>query len=158
MSAYRDYVAANERWFRGRSPESPEKLRRGELALGVTIPEDLKWVLSTYGYWHATGVCSLEDTIEKTILARQHLKLPRNWIVLYDHDEGGVFILDTKPDPTTGEHCVAGLAWESIPDDIYSDEVFPSLLHYAIHLIDVEGAFLDEDDIDYDPSRYHDPA
>lgn len=156
MSAYRDYVAANERWFRGRAPESPGSLQAAELALGVTFPEDLKWVLSTYGYWHATGVCSLQDTVEKTRLARQHVQLPHQWIVLYDHDEGGVFILDTVPEPTTGQHAVAGLAWEDVPDGICSNDLFPSLLHYAAHLIEVEGDFLDEDDIDYDPRRDND--
>jgi hypothetical protein len=158
MSAYREYVAANERWFRGRAPESPGSIQRAESALGITIPDDLRWVLCTYGYWHATGICSLEDTIEKTLLARRYVQLPHQWIVLHDHDEGGVFILDTTPEPTTGEYAVAGLAWENVSDGIYSDVVFPSLLHYALHLIEVEGAFLDEDDIDYDPSRYDDSA
>jgi hypothetical protein len=128
-------------------------LQAAEIALGVTFPEDLKWVLSTYGYWHATGVCSLENTVEKTLLARQHVQLPHRWIVLYDHDEGGVFILDTVPEPSTGEHTVAGLAWEDVPDGICSSELFPSLLCYSAHLIEVEGDFLDEDDIDCETSR-----
>jgi cell wall assembly regulator SMI1 len=158
MNGYRAYVIANERWFRGRSAESVENLQQAETTLGITFPEDLKWVLSNYGYWHATGVCSLTETIEKTLLARQHVQLPHNWIVLYDHGDGGVFILDTTPDPTTGEHAVASVAWENIPHEIYSGEVFPSLLEYAVHLIEVEGAFLHEDDIDYDPSRYRDSS
>lgn len=154
MNAYREYVSANERWFRGASPETLENLLHAETELGITLPDDLKWVLSTYGYWHATGVSSLKETIERTILARQHVQLPHEWVVLYDHDEGGVFIINSTPDSKTGEHIVAGLAWEAIPDRIYSDTVFPSLLYYAMHLIEEEGTFLDEDDIEYDASRY----
>ena len=157
MSAYRDYVVANERWFRGRFPESPERLQHAESSFGVTFPEDLKWVLSTYGYWRATGVCSLEATIEKTQLARQHVQLPHPWIVLYDHDDGGVCILDTTPNPATGDNVVANVAWQSVPDGIYSETVFPSLLEYAIDLVEIEGNFGDEDDIEYDPTVFGDP-
>src|SRR5262245_30625602 len=106
MSAYREYVTSNERWFRGRFPESDDALRCAELQLNVAFPDDLKWVLNTYGYWHATGVCSLDDTIERTQAARIHVQLPHQWIVLYDHHDGGVILLDTAPHPASGEHTV----------------------------------------------------
>jgi hypothetical protein len=151
MSPYQEYALTNERWFRGRFPESEESIAQAESALGVTLPSDLKWVLKTFGYWHATGVCSLEDTIEKTLAARTHLGLPHPWVVLYDHDDGGVFLMDTS-----GSEEVVALSWNDVPDNLYGDTVFPSLLAYSQHLIEVEGDFLDEDDIDYDPARFND--
>lgn len=140
-------MLANERWFRGRFPESEDSIARAESDLEVTLPSDLKWLLMTFGYWHATGVCSLNATIERTLAARTHLGLPRPWVVLYDHDDGGVFLLNTE-----GSQEVVGLSWHDVPENLHSDTVFASLMAYSEHLIEVEGDFLDEDDIEYDPS------
>jgi len=148
MTPYQEYVLANERWFRGRPPESEQSLKHAESVLNISLPDDLKWVLKTYGYWHATGVCSLDSMVERTQAARVHLNLPHNWVVLYDHDEGGAFLLDTNTEE------VVGLAWEDVPENLHADAVFPTLKQYAVHLI--EENCLSEDDIDYDPEQYPD--
>jgi hypothetical protein len=153
MTPYQQYVLANEKWFRGRFPESEESLARAEQLLGVTFPQDLKWVLKTYGYWHATGVCSLEDTIEKTQAARIHLELPHPWIVLYDHDDAGVFLLNTGDSQE-----VVGLSWHDVPANLHGDEVFPDLLAYSQSLIEVAESSLAPDVIEYDPERFNDPT
>ncbi|MAS94027.1 MAG: hypothetical protein CMO55_12600 [Verrucomicrobiales bacterium] len=152
MTPYQQFVLENERWFRGRFRESDESIAGAESTLGVTFPLDLKWVLMTYGYWHATGVSALEDTIEKTLAARTHVALPHSWIVLYDHDDGGVFLLNTS-----GEEEVVGLSWGDVPENLFGDVVFRSLLLYSQHLIEVERAALEEEDIEYDPARFNDP-
>jgi hypothetical protein len=152
MTPYQEFVLSNEQWFRGRFPESEDSIARAELELGVTLTSDLKWVLMTFGYWHATGVCSLHATIEKTLAARLHLSLPHSWIVLYDHDDGGVILLNTM-----GSHEVVDASWHSVPEDLHGDTVHESLLAYSQHLIDIEGDILDEDEIEYDPSEFNDP-
>jgi len=157
MSSYRQYVANNERWFRGRHPETEESLNQVERDLGVKLPEDLRWVLVTHGYWHGTGVSSLEEMVERTLAARRVLDLPGNLVVLYDHDEGGVFLLDTVRDPGSGENPVWGAAWEDVPDRLATATRFGSLKAYAEYLVEQEGAFLAEEDIDCDSSSIDDP-
>jgi hypothetical protein len=157
MSPYRQYVASNERWFRGRHPETEESMNQAEHDLGVALPDDLRWVLITHGYWHGTGISSLEETVERTVAARRALDLPSNLVVLYDHDEGGVFLLDTARDPESGENPVWGAAWEDVPDRLSSAARFESLKAYAEYLVEEEGVFLSEEDIDYDPSDFGDP-
>ena len=86
-------------------------------ALGVTLPDDIRWLLGTYGYWHATGISSLDETVADTQAAREHLNLPHQFIVLYNHQDGGAILLDTVPDQD-GENKVYNVGWEAIPDQI----------------------------------------
>jgi hypothetical protein len=79
------------------------------------------------------------------------LSLPRSWVVLYDHGDGGVYLLNTLD-----SHEVVELSWHGVPDDLHGDTVYESLLAYSQHLIDVKGDILDEDEIEYDPSEFND--
>jgi hypothetical protein len=76
MNAFREFVQHNLRWFAGRGHESPASLDEAESRSGITVPDDLRWLLTERGYWHATGISSLEETISDTIAAREYLGLP----------------------------------------------------------------------------------
>ena len=155
MSALRQFVEANSRWFRGHLPESDATLDAAEKSLGVSFPEDVRWMLRDFGYWHATGISSIDETVADTLAARQHLNLPERFVVLYDHQDGGAILLDTVPDPETGHNKVYNVAWESVPNLLEQEIVHPSYLAYVQEVLERQQDFIAEDDIDYDSSRYH---
>ncbi len=157
MNAFRQFVEANVRWFRGHLPETDASLDAAEQTLDVPLPPDIRWLLRDYGYWHATGISSLDETITDTLAAREHLDLPPRYIVLFNHDDGGLILLDTIANPDTGQHTVYNAGIESIPDELENDIVYHSLLEYVQTEMSVRRPFVTEEDLDYDPSRYHTP-
>lgn len=154
MNEFRQFVKAHARWFRGRLPESDATLDAAEESLGVSLPQDIRWVLRDYGYWHATGISSLDEIVSNTQAAREHLGLPCRFVVLYDHQDGGVILLDTVADPETGERKVYNSGWESVPDEIENEIVYDSYLDYVRDVLSREREFIAAEDVDYDPSRY----
>lgn len=147
MSRFQKFVRENEKWFRGRHPETDLSLNHVETELQLSIPVDLRWVLKEYGYWHATGVSDIEESILDTKAAREHLKLPHQYLVLYDHQDGGVVLLDTNSGSETNENRVIDSSWESVPDDIENEIIYPGLVEYAERLIEQYSNFLDPGDI-----------
>ncbi|MFG1491361.1 hypothetical protein ABMA58_19075, partial [Oceanospirillum sp. HFRX-1_2] len=67
-------------------------------------------------------------------------------MVLYDHQDGGVILLDVTPDNKTGENRVIDTSWESIPEDMESETIYPSFTAYTKKVIESESDFLDEAD------------
>jgi hypothetical protein len=155
MSSFREFVEANSQWFRGHFSESDAALDAAEKSLGVSLPQDVRWVLRDYGYWHATGISSLDETVANTQAAREHLNLPERFVVLYDHQDGGAILLDTISDAETGNNKVYNSGWESVPDLIDQEIVYPSYLDYVQNVLEQRRNFIAEDDINYDPTRYH---
>ena len=123
-------------------------LSKKQRELSVELPEDIKWLLKNYSYWHGTGICNIEESIEDTKLAREHVKLPANYVVLYDHQDGGVILLDVESDDKTGLHRVIDSGWESIPDKLGEEIVYPNFKAYTESVIENEAEFLDEEDIE----------
>jgi hypothetical protein len=154
LNAFRQFVAANERWFRGRCAESETTLRNAEETLGIRLPDDFRWLLSTYGYWHATGISSLDETITDTQAARTHLGLPKRFVVLYNHQDGGAILLDTIADSETGENKVFNVGWESIPNQLADEIVYDSYLAYVEYRLARARDFIADEYIDYDPAAY----
>ena len=134
MKDFRRFIEDNLKWFEGSGHETDATLDEAERRLSVKFPEEVRWLLKTYGYGPATGICSLEDTVADTLAAREHLALPDRYIVLYDHQDGGVILLDTEPDPASGQHRVYNAAWQSIPDGMGDEIIYPS---YAGYVTDV---------------------
>jgi hypothetical protein len=149
MSRFRDFVEQNARWFRGRGHESSSSLDATERSLGVALPDDIRWLLRTYGYWHATGISSLEETVADTLECRQHLGLPNQYVVLYNHQDGGVILLDSVPDGE-GENKVYNAGWEAVPNHIEEDIVYPSYLNYVQSVLTAAQNFIAEKDVDCD--------
>lgn len=156
MSAFREFVTENHRWFSGRLPETEESFAIAEQQLGVRFPDDLRWLLITYGYSYATGISNLQGTVKDTLEARQHLKLPVRFVVLENNGyETDAILLDTTPDANTGENHVHYVAWECVDSEIGSDTItFQSYLDYTRDVLAAENEFLSEDDIDFGPSEY----
>ena len=82
MSTFREFVEENLIWFSGRLPETEESLAQAERALGLRIPDDLRWLLVTHGYSYATGIDSLEGTVHDTLEGRSKVNLPSRFVVL----------------------------------------------------------------------------
>jgi len=81
---YEKYVRDHAVWFRGHNPEKLEAVFRAEQRLGITFPESLKWLLTQYGYWRATGVAGLPCIVGTTLANRP--KFPNNWLLLGQPD------------------------------------------------------------------------
>lgn len=154
MTPFEQFVEANARWFRGHLPESESSLDAAEQSLGVAIPQQIRWLLRDFGYWHATGISSLGEMISSTHTAREHLKLPARFLVLEDNQDGGVILLDTIADPTTGQCKVYDSGWESVPDRIESEILYSSYFDYVRVVLERSRDFIADGDVDYDPTRY----
>lgn len=154
MNRLRQFVEENATWFRGCGHESAASLDAAERSLGVRLPDDIRWLLTTYGYWHATGISSLNETVADTLAARKHLNLPKHFIVLYDHQDGGVVLLDTAADGE-GNNKVYNVGWDAVPDRLEADSYYRSYLEYIMAVVESERDFLAEEDVDYDEDIYH---
>ncbi len=155
MNSFRQFVEDNARWFRGHLPETDQSLDAAEELLGIRLPVDIRWLLREYGYWHATGISSLDETVTDTQAAREQLQLPKQFIVLYNHHDGGVVLLDTLADPETGNHKVYNVGWGSVPSHIADDIVHDSVLDYVRDVLDRQRNVIAADAIDYDPKSYY---
>lgn len=156
MNPFREFVAQNLLWFSGRLPEAEESLSQAERALGVRIPDELRWLLATLGYSYATGIDSLAGTVQDTIEARSKVNLPnRFWVLKNNGYETYAVLLDTLPDTATGENRVHYVEWECIDDVIGRSTIeFQSYLEYVRKELENERAFLSEEDIELGPSEY----
>ena len=148
MNKLREFVNANEKWFRGRLPETDASLDKVEEELSIKIPTEIRWLLKEYGYWHGTGISNIEESIIDTKEARKHVGLPAKFLVLYDHQDGGVVLLDTIANPITGEFQVYDTAWESIPDNLENEIIYSNYVEYVKRVIEVESEVIDEGDIE----------
>ena len=52
------------------------------------------------------GASSLQEAVTNTLAAREHWNLPDRFVMLYDHQDGGVILLDTCTDLQTGQNKV----------------------------------------------------
>lgn len=146
MSNFRNFVKENEVWFRGKLPETDETLMNVESKLGVKLPEDIKWLLKEYGYWHGTGISNIEESVEDTLMAREHVNLPNNFVVLYDHHDGGVILLDTIK--KSGKYRVISAGWEFVPDEIENEIIYSDFEEYTKSVIEAEQEIIGECDIE----------
>ncbi len=69
------------------------------------------------------GVSLLQEAVTNTLAAREHWSLPDRFVVLDDHQDGGVILRDTCTDLQTGQNKVYNSAWEFVPDGIETDLV-----------------------------------
>ena len=152
MNTFQRYVTENARWFRGVAKETELSLLEAERNLGVKLPEDLRWLLVNYGYWHATGIQSLDETVDVSLKARKYLNLPARYLVLNDRQDAGAYLLDTVPCSDTNEPKVYDVAWESIPNRIDEEITFDSLLKYVQDVLEVERDIIVDEDVDFVPS------
>lgn len=116
---FQNFVLDNEIWFRGSTAETEETLSHAEEEMGLKFPNSIRWLLTNYGYWKATGLNSLPNIIHSTLARRP--ALPKQYIVLsnpsaaaYDRwnhhstsvdDERrlGLIVLESKKDGSEGQ-------------------------------------------------------
>ncbi len=135
-------------------PESDASLDSAEAQLGVSLPPDIRWVLRDFGYWHATGISSLDETIEKHHRCSRARESSSSLYRAIRHQDGGVILLDTEPNPRTGQFNVYDSGWDSIPDELEREIVYDSYLDYVKEVLARQQDFISPEDIDYDPARY----
>jgi hypothetical protein len=154
---FQEFVRAAEVWFCGRFPQSEESLREVERNLGVSLPTSLRWLLKEYGYWHGTGVSNLESSVTETQLAREHLGLPHQFIVLENHHDGGIILIDTGEQTSPGENPVYG--WIGAEDlgpepNLPASARFASFGAYVAYRLPTEQEFIEPRWVRYDPADY----
>lgn len=119
LDEFQSHVAAHAEFYRGVNPHSPEEFAMFEAILGHPIPESVRWLLGTHGYADATGIDNLSESVETTLLCRENLDLPSDWLVLNDWNDAGVVLLNLKSERVcwSGTHNVARVASGNHPDE-----------------------------------------
>lgn len=153
---FKAFVRTNEEWFRGRLPETEDSLSSAELTLGVRLPESIRWLLQEYGYWHATGISDLADTVKDTLAARTHHSLSRRFIVLENRQDAGLILVDTGDETSPGEPPLYWVGMEDLAAEprLTGNQRFPSYGEYAADRLESERDFLEEKDVPYDPRNF----
>jgi hypothetical protein len=80
-------------------------------------------------------------------MAREHVSLPNNFVVLYDHHDGGVILLDTIK--KSGKYRVISAGWEFVPDEIENEIIYSDFEEYTKSVIEAEQEIIGECDIEY---------
>jgi hypothetical protein len=154
------FVKSNEEWFRGRLAETELSLTEAERSLGVALPQSLRWLLKEYGYWHGTAVSNLEDTVKDTLAAREHLGLPANFVVLENHEDGGLIIINTSEQSCRGEPALYWVGYEDLGEvpELAGSHRFGSYGDYVAYLLPSVQKIIPPEDIRYDPRKYPEGA
>ena len=99
MIDFKSFVQSNADLLHGVHPESQESLEKCEAALGFSLPDSMKCLLSTHGYSPACGVDNIEDSVQITLDCRASIHLPKNVLIINDSNDGGVVyaIADETP-------------------------------------------------------------
>ena len=137
MSKFQTFVKDIESWFLSDVRETEQSLAHVEASLKLPVPCDIKWLLMEYGYGEAIGIENKGETIEKTIQAREFVELPDQYLVLYDHHDGGVILLVTLADDHSGDQRIIDSAWQSIPEYMEQEIIYPSFFSFVKSLIEV---------------------
>lgn len=153
---FRDFIAANIDWFRGRLSETDSSLERVEEILGVTLPVSLKWLLKLHGYWHGTGVSNLADTVKDTLAARSHLGLPNNYVVLENFDDGGLILIDTGDSASNDDAPVYWIGMEDLgnPPHLEGNTKWNSFGDYVKSRLPSVQEFIEDAHIRYNPADF----
>ena len=153
---FQEFVAANIDWFRGRLPETESSLQHVEQALGVELPGSVKWLLKEHGYWHGTGVSNLEDAVKDTLDARRHLALPGRFVVLDNFQDGGIILLDTGEETSSGEFAMYWVGMEDLgnPPRLEGNTRYDSFGEYVKARLPSKQDFIEPRYVRYDPADY----
>ena len=160
FDAFRQFVESNIDWFRGRLPETDATLAAYESDLGWRFPASIKWLLSTHGYWHATGIPNLCESVTLTLELRQSIALPSNFVLLADRGDGGVVVLDSSL-PTVGDeftiHDVDAASLHGLDSRPFTPDItYDSFGRYVESVLETERSIIDAPDVAYDPVAYGD--
>lgn len=107
MTTLTDLVQSHPSMLVGEPKVSMAAIEAVEKALGVRLPADLKWLLSTCGYADATAVPNLDLLRVDTLRFRSAAGLAHQFVVLEDMHDSGVVLLDT----TSSDGAVVWADW-----------------------------------------------
>jgi hypothetical protein len=156
FNQFQDFVAGNIEWFHGRFPETESSLQQVEQALGVELPASAKWLLKEHGYWHGTGVSNLEDAVKDTLDARRYHGLPTRFVVLDNFQDGGIILIDTGEETSSGEFAMYWVGMEDLgnPPLLEGNTRYDSFGDYVKDQLPSKQAFIEPRYIRYDPADY----
>ena len=156
FNQFQEFVAANIDWFRGRLRETDSSLLQVEQALGVELPDSVKWLLKEHGYWHGTGVSNLEGTVRDTLDARRHLALPNRFVVLNNFQDGGLILIDTGEETSSGEFAMYWVGMEDVgnPPRLEGNPRYGSFGDYVKDRLPSEQGLIEPDYVHYDPANF----
>lgn len=100
LEEFKQLVAEHPGQYEGVHPHSESELVAMEAKLGFAFPDSLRWLLTTHGYARATGVDSLNDSVDTTLRCREAIGLPNHWLILNEWGDAGVVMLDS-----VSNHC-----------------------------------------------------
>jgi hypothetical protein len=122
----------------------------------VTLPISLKWLLKEYGYWHATAVSSLEESVRATSEARAYHGLPKQYMVLNDYQDGGLILINTGESSQQGEYPLYWLGWEDIipTPNLSGASRYDTFPDYVADMFESNVNGIDEKYVRYDPKDY----
>ncbi len=161
---FQQFVLEHEPYFRGRLPETVDTLAAAEEELGRALPRALKWLLAGYGYWHATGVDCLAESVEATLEARETVRLPDDFVLLNDYGEAGTVTLNYQQLNDEGEPQVywwmeTGDLLEQCrgKDRTDSEELvlYPSFAEFVVQTFTANTFDIPADDVAYNPAEDH---
>lgn len=153
---FKNFVADNIDWFRGRLPETDLSLQHVEQTLGVSLPVSVKWLLKEHGYWYGTGVSSLSKAVQDTLDARLHLGLPQRFVVLDNFDDGGVILIDTDEETSAGEFTTYWMAPEDLgnPPQLEGNTRYDSFGDYVKDWLPAAQRHIEPCNVCYDPANF----
>ena len=123
-----EFLKQNEKILRSNILEDLFVLDTLEKELSVSLHKDFRYFMTTYGYSDYCGVSNLYESIQLTKDTRIHLKLPHKYVVLYDHGDGGLILLDTISEKMR----VVNTGYESIPDQLDAEIIYESYQEYIV--------------------------
>lgn len=156
IEEFKRFVAANGVWFRGRLPESDATIAAFEEALGVRLSGSIRWLLTTHGYWHATGIPALDMARSDTLAARMAHDLAARYIVINNMEDGGLIILDTGEETAPGEHSLYWVGMEDLghPVRMEGNTRYNTFGDYVADRLPETKDFIGESDAAYNPSDF----
>jgi hypothetical protein len=109
-----EIVAAAPDVFADAIREDAASLQRVETDLGITLPNDVRWFLTSCGSGRSDAIPNIEAAVGDTIRFRSAVALPYHYVVLSDMNDAGVVVLDTNSTAGTvlwiGMHSIAELS------------------------------------------------
>lgn len=117
LDEFKQLVADHQPQYLGVRPHSESELTKMEGKLGFAFPESVRWLLKSHGYGEATGIGSLDESVQTTLACRNTIGLPQRWLILNDWGDAGVVMLDSATSRVCwcASHDVERIAHDGVP-------------------------------------------
>ncbi|MGO4154621.1 SMI1/KNR4 family protein [Cupriavidus sp. YAF13] len=96
MASLRELIEQHPDLLMGQKKETEAELRAVETALGVRLPEDVRWLLLACGYGPVLAISNIRESTTDTLRFRAAVGIDPRYVVLNDMGDAGVVLLDTS--------------------------------------------------------------